>query len=97
MIQSYDWKKKNWKDPRISRFFGVASDLSVVGEIILLSKDKIIWTENERRRFVVKGDKIDLKKESGFLAFPNSACKEIAQNSQSCQVTQDRKYDQWRP
>ena len=40
------WKKYG-KGPRISRFLGVASDLSVVGDIILF-KDKDVTPRSQR-------------------------------------------------
>ena len=40
VVEGNLWKKYG-KDPRISRFLGVASDLSVVGDIILF-KDKVV-------------------------------------------------------
>ena len=99
VIQRNLWKKHG-KDPRVSRFLGVASDLSVVGEIILC-KDKVIPPLSSRRRFVEKAHKIGHSGETRTLKllqekiwFPGIAklCKEAVQNCQSCQVTHDRIY-----
>ena len=96
VIQRNLWKKHG-KDPRVSRFLGVASDLSVVGEIILC-KDKVIPPLSSRRRFVEKAHKIGHSGETRTLKllqetiwFPGIAklCKEAVQNCQSCQVTHD--------
>jgi hypothetical protein len=101
VIQSNLWKKHG-KDPRVSRFLGVASDLSVVGEIILC-KDKVIPPLRSRRRFVEKAHKIGHSGETCMLKllqekiwFPGIAklCKEAVRNCQSCQVTHDRTYDE---
>ncbi|CAB4026926.1 PREDICTED: uncharacterized protein K02A2.6-like [Paramuricea clavata] len=101
VIQRNLWKKHG-KDPRVSRFLGVASDLSVVGEIILC-KDKVIPPLSSRRRFVEKAHKIGHSGETRTLKllqekiwFPGIAklCKEAVQNCQSCQVTHDRTYDE---
>jgi hypothetical protein len=101
VIQSNLWKKHG-KDPRVSRFLGVASDLSVVGEIILC-KDKVIPPLRSRRRFVEKAHKIGHSGETRTLKllqekiwFPGIAklCKEAVRNCQSCQVTHDRTYDE---
>ncbi len=101
VIQKNLWKTHG-KDPRISRFLGVASDLSVVGEIILF-KDKVIPPLNSRSRFVEKAHKIGHSGENRTLKllqekiwFPGIArlCKETARNCQSCQATHDRTYDE---
>ena len=97
-IQSNLWKKHG-NDPRVSRLLGVASNLSVVGEIILC-KDKVIPPLSSRR-FVEKVHKIGDSGETRKLLqekiwFPGIAklCKEAVQNYQSCQVTHDCTYDE---
>jgi hypothetical protein len=94
--------KKHGNDPRVSRLLEVASDLSVVGEIILC-KDKVIPPLSSRRRFVEKAHEIGHSGETRTLkllqkkiTFPGIAklCKETVQNCQSCQVSHDRTYDE---
>ncbi|CAB3989552.1 Retrovirus-related Pol poly from transposon [Paramuricea clavata] len=101
VIQRNLWKKHR-KDPRVSRFLGVASDLSVVGEIILC-KDNVNPPLSSRRRFLEKAHKIGHSGETRTLKllqekiwFPGIAklCKEAVRNCQSCQVTHDRTYDE---
>ncbi|CAB4042207.1 Hypothetical predicted protein, partial [Paramuricea clavata] len=65
VIQS-NLRKKHGKDPRVSRFLGIASVLSVVGEIILC-KDNVIPPLSSRRRFVEKAHKIGLSGETRTL------------------------------
>ncbi|CAB4014594.1 Hypothetical predicted protein [Paramuricea clavata] len=90
VIQRNLWKKHG-KDPRVSRFLGVASDLSVVGEINLC-KDKVIPPLSSRRRFVEKAHKSGHSGETRTLKllqekiwFPGIAklCKEAVQNCSS--------------
>ena len=47
--------KKLGKDPRVTRFFGVAPELSVIGGIIL---DRIFPPSKSQRRFVEAAHKI---------------------------------------
>ena len=95
-------KKKYGKDPRISRFLGVASDLSFLGDLILF-KDKVVPPHSERRRFVEKAHKMGHSGETRTLNllqvkiwFPgiSKVCKDTVQNCQSFQVTYDRTYDE---
>ena len=101
VIQRNLWKKHG-KDPRISRYLGVASNLSVVGEIVLY-KDKVIPPLSSRSRFVEKAHKIGhsgeirtLKLLQEKIWFPGIArlCKETVRNCESCQATHDRTYDE---
>ena len=101
VIEGNLWKIYG-KDPRISRFFGVASDLSVVGDIILF-KDKVVPPRSERRRFVEKAHRMGHSGETRTLNllqekiwFPgiSKVCKDTVQNCQSSQVTYDRTYDE---
>ena len=101
VVQVNLWKKYV-KDSRISRFLGVASDLSVVKEIILF-KDKVVPPHSKRRRFVEKVHKMGHSGETCMLnllqekiLFPGNSkvCKDTVQNCQSCQVTYDRTHDE---